>query len=292
MMKVTVDTCPACDGGEFFEVVALSDTKKYCEYSLKKYDSYIDDWMDELDIAIDACPICDHHRYRDQPNEEMLYKMYDKGRPLFPERQLKAKKPSKKIIKEVKRVRKILKQKSPTFLDYGSGFGIWARAAVNEGFEVTAYEPSKERASENNKIDFKLVHDLSELSDQTFDLINLEQVLEHIPNPCELLNSLHAFCNPGTIIRITVPNILRSGDMVNIWNDWPYNGKSAHIMAPFEHLHGFTPKSLKMTSERAGFTNANNFRVWLTYPIEILRNYIGELFPKYGQTFILLKIKN
>ena len=287
-----INYCPACGISKASEVVILNSNKKedYFKYSQVKYNHFLDGWLEQLDVAIDACVACGHHRYREQPSEEMLFDMYEKGKPLLPQNNANNKEPTLKMIREMERLKKVLNLTTPKLLDYGSGFGRWARAAKNTGFKVIAYEPSKERGVENNKIDFTLVHNVSDLENQLFDAINLEQVLEHVPDPVELLKELHGYCTPNTLVRITVPNILRCPEGGNIWNEWPYNGQRAHTMAPFEHLHGFTPNSLKTVAIRAGFKSVNNLYVWVQYPKEMLRSYIGKLFPKFGQTFLLIKI--
>ena len=99
-----------------------------------------------------------------------------------------------------------------------------------------------------------------------------------------IIHELIWFIQGDTNLKYLVDNGVR------IWNEWPYNGQRAHTMAPFEHLHGFTPNSLKTVAIRAGFKSVNNLYVWVQYPKEMLRSYIGKLFPKFGQTFLLLKI--
>ena len=292
-MPEKIKCCPACSSSNSYEVVALNSNRKqsYLMFSKVKYNHFIDDWLIEIDIAIDACSDCGHHRYREQPNNEMLFEMYDRGRPLLPQSINNRKEPTSKMVQEMKRLRKITNIVSPKLLDYGSGFGKWARAATKSGFTVTAYEPSRERGIENNDIDFILVHNVASLKNQFFDVINLEQVLEHIPNPLELLKELHVYCKPNTIVRIAVPNILRCPEGKHIWNEWPYDGRRVHTMAPFEHLQGFTPNSLQKIADSAGFSSINSLDAWLQYPIEMLRRYIGKIFPKLGQTFLLLRIK-
>ena len=292
-MVVKINNCPACRSNKSSKVVTLDNDKKenYLKFSALKYDHFIDSWLEMLDVTIDNCVECGHHRYREQPSEEMLSNMYENGMTLLPHEIGDRRKPSLKMIREMHRLKKILNLKVPKMLDYGSGFGRWARAASSVGFNVTAYEPSLERGSEDNNIDFTLVHDLNNLNNQLFDVINLEQVLEHVPDPLLLLKELQAYCKPSTIVRITVPNILRCPEGRDIWKDWPYDGRRVHTMAPFEHLQGFTPNSLKAVARRAGFKSVINLYVLLQYPTEMLRSYVGQFIPKLGQTFLLLKLK-
>ena len=293
MLVKKIDCCPICHTLKNpVSVASINEhaRNQYLVYSKIKYNGFIDDWLEQLELTIDHCPNCGHYWYREQPDQLMLNDMYESGRPLHPEKAKNDRAASPKMIAEMSRLMRLAVKPEPKLLDYGSGFGRWARAAINVGFKVTAYEPSEERGVEKSEIDFTLVHNVSDLENQLFDAINLEQVLEHVPDPVELLKELHGYCTPNTLVRITVPNILRCPEGGNIWNEWPYNGQRAHTMAPFEHLHGFTPNSLKTVAIRAGFKSVNNLYVWVQYPKEMLRSYIGKLFPKFGQTFLLIKI--
>lgn len=293
-MSLKIDSCPACGDKDILEVVTLNEGNKarYLEYSKEKYANFLDSWIEQLDITIDTCSVCGHHWYREQPDNAMLSEMYAKGRPLLPQNNISIRAATPAMLWEMGRLKSVLNIMTPSLLDYGSGFGRWARAAIAVGFKVTAYEPSEERGLEKDDINFTLVHDIKLLKNSNYDAINLEQVLEHVLQPIELLKELHGYCSTNTLLRITVPNVLRCPEGSEIWSEWPYNGTRVHTMAPFEHLQGFTPKSLQTVAIRAGFIPASDLRVWFKYPKEMIRSYVGKLFPKLGQTFLLLKINN
>lgn len=291
-MILKIKTCPACGSKKSSEAVALDNNKKenYLKFSDQKYNRFIDGWLEKLVVAIDGCLDCGHHWYREQPSKEMLSNMYGNGVALLPQATADRRQPTLQMIREMRRLKGLSNLSAPKLLDYGSGFGRWARAASNVGFDVTAYEPSYERGSEDRYVEFTLVHDATNLEDQLYDVINLEQVLEHVPDPLGLLKELRMYCKPNTILRISVPNILRCPEGRHIWKDWPYDGCRVHTMAPFEHLQGFTPLSLKKLAGRAGFKSVGSVLGWRQYPIEMVRSYAGKFFPKIGHTFLLLKI--
>src|SRR5688572_22233033 len=168
-----------------------------------------------------------------------------------------------RTLRQLKRL--AVRKTAPRFLDFGSGFGRWARAAAEIGFDVHAYEPSKVRGNEESP-PFTLVHDLSELGSRKFDVVNIEQVLEHAADPLATLRAVRVVCIPEAIVRITVPNILRSPEGKHLWEEWPFDGRRPHTMAPFEHLHGFTPHSLECLVERAGFRHASMIRLVTSHP--------------------------
>ena len=286
--------CPACNKSNLSKVISLNNKKKkmYLKFSELKYNSFIDEWLEILDVGIDRCLVCGHHFYREQPTQQMLSTMYEKGIALIPQSINEKRLPTSKMIRELSRLKKILTVTKPKMLDYGSGFGRWARAGCQVGFDVTAYEPSKERGAENSNPEFTIIHDLFDLRNQKFDIINLEQVLEHVPDPFEILSEIRSYCHTETILRISVPNILRCPEKKKLWQSWPYDGFRVHTLAPFEHLHGYTPYSLRTVANRAGYRFSNSFQIWRSYPREMLRFYIGMLFPKLGQTFLILKLSS
>lgn len=286
-----VDSCPACASASFGRQVTIDNEERasrFRKFSQLKYGGLFDDWVDELQPEIVSCGACGHHWYRRQPSAEQLSLMYANGRPL--QNATVSREPSAEMLVEMKRLRQLSRKQAPTLLDFGSGFGRWARAAARAGFDVHAYEPSQARGAESVD-EFQLVHDLSEIEGMRFDVINLEQVLEHVPDPLQTLEQIKAYFAGGTILRVRVPNIARPPEGAAVWQDWPHDGTTrVHIMAPFEHLHGFTPASLKALARRAGFDVVSGWRLARSYPVNWLRDAAEPLRPGWGSTFALLTI--
>lgn len=286
-----VDRCPACGSGQINEVVVADPAawKRYLAYSEAKYGGLLDGWMDPQELCVDSCVQCGHHWYRNQPDLAMLAAMYAGGRRLKNGGAEISRNPTDAMRDQMRRLFRLVGIRArPSLLDYGSGFGRWSRAAASVGFDVTAYEPTVERGVEDGDIGFSLVHDRAALAGTRYDAVNLEQVLEHIPEPHGLLSELRELCTRDTIVRITVPNILRCPEGRNLWKEWPYNGVRAHTMAPFEHLHGFTPRSLRMLVRRAGFVPVPLWKMARIYPLTVVRRIGGMLFPRLDQTFLIL----
>jgi len=274
-------------------VVALDDadrSARFHDFSQAKYGGLLDGWLDDVPPIVLRCWQCGHCWYKHQPSAEQLGQMYAAGRRLLPEVKL-SREPSAPMNDEMARLRKLMRQsaKRPSLLDYGSGYGRWARAAMMEGFEVTAYEPVVTRGGEAEDPGFELVHDLAELQGRRFNLINLEQVLEHVPDPLTVLLQIRYLCLPAAVIRITVPNILRAPEGRAVWELWPFDGISPHIMAPFEHLHGFTPTSLLLVANRAGMARLKEPVLWRHYPLDQIRRLVGAWVPRLGKTSVLVR---
>ena len=279
--------CPACGSERYARRIAIDDSnrERYWRFSKIKYGGLIDDWMATLQPEIVACGHCSHHWYLRQPSPEQLSLMYANGRRLLPG--TVSREPTQEMLAEMRRLAKLTGKEQPRLLDFGSGFGRWARAAARTGFRVHAYEPSVARGAESVE-EFTLVHDLSEIAGMRFDAMNLEQVLEHVPEPLETLRIIRSFFTADTVLRVSVPNILRPPEGASVWNYWPYDGKRVHAMAPFEHLHGFTPDSLKALSRRAGFDVVSGWRLAHNYPNAWMKEIARRVRPKWGSTFALL----
>jgi 2-polyprenyl-3-methyl-5-hydroxy-6-metoxy-1,4-benzoquinol methylase len=91
-------------------------------------------------------------------------------------------------------------------LDIGSGTGDFLVAAKKEGWKTTGIEPSlKAKTIAISKgVDF--VDNLTDLKDQSFDIITMWHVLEHVPNLEEYLVALKRLLKPTGTILIAVPN--------------------------------------------------------------------------------------
>ncbi len=288
---VTLLDCPACARPEPDVAATLDDADKrerFRAFDERKYGGLMRDWLEALEPVVLRCRTCGHCWYRTQPAPSRLARLYERSRPLSAAPV--AHEPTPAMLAEMQRLRRMTRPATgrPSLLDYGSGFGRWALAAVHAGFEVTAFEPSAARG-ERRDAPFRIVHELAALSDAKFDAIQLEQVLEHVSDPYATLHGLMRLCADHTVIRVTVPNILRAPEGEDIWKSWPFDGRSPHTLAPFEHLHGFTPRSLREVCERAGFRPQWTLRTWRHDPARQLRRVLAPVIGRLGTTSFMLR---
>lgn len=145
---------------------------------------------------------------------------------------------------------------TPTLLDYGAGLGAWAILAKDIGFKVVAYEPYSIRSDS----DVDIITKWRDIEGEKFDVIICNQVMEHLQNPNLILSRLAKVSASGTLMYCAVPN---AGKISNskLCETWPYDGKKSHVMAPFQHLNGFTQRSLCSLMAKHGFQARlkNNF---------------------------------
>ncbi len=148
----------------------------------------------------------------------------------------------------VKRIDTLKKTKG-SLLDFGSGKGKFADLAKKRQWQVRCVETAEARADYARKI-YGLEVDTrfytgGKLFNNEFDVITLFHVLEHLPDPQNLLNELIQ-CNlvKGGVVVIEVPNI-KSLQAYIAGRKW------IHLDAS-RHKSHFTHSQIEQLARRAG----------------------------------------
>jgi hypothetical protein len=216
--------------------------------------------------------------------------MYAAARPMASCRSLPGREPTERMRAEMRRLRRLCSGEGPPrLLDYGSGQGRWAKAGLEAGFTVTAYEPSVARSGQE-AVPFEVVHNLAQLDGREFEMIQLEQVLEHVPEPLDVLSGIRRYCIPSTVVRLTVPNLQRAPEGDAIWERWPFDGRRLHTLAPYEHLHAFTARSLRELLARSGFESLPVHRLARSWPKIAASSLLSKLQVNTGSTSVLARV--
>jgi 2-polyprenyl-3-methyl-5-hydroxy-6-metoxy-1,4-benzoquinol methylase len=143
-------------------------------------------------------------------------------------------------------------------LDVGCGTGHFLGLASRvEGWEVTGVELSDYAAQEAAKRVGCPVHvgtlDAVVFPPETFHVITLWYVLEHVLHPKDLLAEVNRILRPNGVVLIAVPNLhfLRiKRSLLRLVN------KGQGMLHLDEHLFHYTPKTLGMLLEATGFEPA------------------------------------
>ena len=80
---------------------------------------------------------------------------------------------------------------------------------------------------------------------ETFDVVIMNHVIEHVPDPIELLKECNRILKPGGKVVLTTPNS-------SCWGH-KFFKKYWRGLEPPRHLHVFGPSSIEQTLLRAGF---------------------------------------
>jgi SAM-dependent methyltransferase len=148
-------------------------------------------------------------------------------------------------VQRVARIRERLGD-AGTVLDVGSGLGVFPARMREAGWTCTALDPDP-RAVEHARAaagvaavcaDFMVVTGLGR-----FDLVTLNKVLEHVPEPAAMLARTREFIAPGGHVYVELPD----GEAAATDPDGP-NREEFFI----EHLHVFSMSSMSLVADRAG----------------------------------------
>ncbi len=149
-------------------------------------------------------------------------------------------------------------------LDVGCGQGVLLAEASHQGWDPEGIDVS-ERFARYAREQFNLSVRIGDISSvpfepESFDVVVLSAILEHLPDPHLALVKVSQALKPNGLVWIDVPNeqglYYRIG---NLWNrlrgrDWVVN--LSPTFSP-GHLHGFSPKSLSILLRRVGFPNVS-----------------------------------
>lgn len=176
--------------------------------------------------------------------------------------------------------------KNKKFLDVGSGSGEVLYFAKKSGFEILGIEPNTGYANfSKNDLSLNVINTSLEkinFKNEKYDVINLNQVLEHLPNPLDTLNMLMDLLNFNGLLIVTVPDIeakLHSPNTrfhyAHIYNFNHLNLKSLFVKAGFQILNPET-KSTKIYARK--LKKVNNSGIFFDFK----RNYevIDEILKK------------
>jgi 2-polyprenyl-3-methyl-5-hydroxy-6-metoxy-1,4-benzoquinol methylase len=93
-----------------------------------------------------------------------------------------------------------------TLLDIGAGTGDFLNVAQNDNWIVSGIEPNEKAKSIAISKGVSFVNDLKSLDENSFDVITMWHVLEHVPNLEEYILELKRLIKPSGTIIIAVPN--------------------------------------------------------------------------------------
>jgi 2-polyprenyl-3-methyl-5-hydroxy-6-metoxy-1,4-benzoquinol methylase len=98
------------------------------------------------------------------------------------------------------------KSQKGKLLDIGAGTGDFLVVANNDGWQTIGTEPSEKAKGIAITKGVKFAESLSSLENNSFDVITMWHVLEHVPNLEEYIIELKRLLKPSGTIIIAVPN--------------------------------------------------------------------------------------
>ncbi len=139
-------------------------------------------------------------------------------------------------------------------LDIGCGPGFFLKTAIARGWQAHGIEPSRQASAHARSLGATVTegffNEESAAALGRFDVVNLTNVLEHVPDPIDILARAIALIEPGGVLCVGVPNDfspfqIAARGALNIGEWW---------VAPPHHLNYFDFDSLSALLEGLGLT--------------------------------------
>lgn len=152
-------------------------------------------------------------------------------------------------------------------LDIGAGTGDFLAVAKNDGWQTVGIEPSAKAKEIAIKKGVNFASDLASLENNSFDIITMWHVLEHVPNLEEYISELKRLIKPTGTIIIAVPNF-KSYDAKYYGEFW------AAFDVP-RHLWHFSKTAIKKLFAK------ENLKLVEVLPMKFDSFYVSLLSEKY-----------
>ena len=149
-------------------------------------------------------------------------------------------------------------------LDVGCGFGESLGYHRARGCDAHGVEADANILRVAERYGLNVRHGLFDASNYTpdsFDVVTLDQVIEHVAEPRVVLLGVHRVLRPGGTLVLSTPN-------ANGWGAKLFGQRWIHWHAPY-HLQFFSRASMTRTAEQTGFVVVSCYTVtnsaWLDY---------------------------
>jgi 2-polyprenyl-3-methyl-5-hydroxy-6-metoxy-1,4-benzoquinol methylase len=145
---------------------------------------------------------------------------------------------------------RVLREFHPTahsLLDIGCDRGYFLDTARRGGLQVQGIEPSQQARMYAESLGCSMYSSLENIpAEEKYDVVTMWHVLEHIPQPVELLRKVHTlYSRDNALILIRVPDAMSLTAALF--------GKKWVWLQPEHHVNHFSEKSLRLCLESAGF---------------------------------------
>ncbi len=172
------------------------------------------------------------------------------------------------LLKKIQLINSL--SKKGKILDYGCGTGDFLNACKVSGWEVSGIEPNKlarNTSKELLKSDIKSELLENSFDKESFNIITLWHVLEHVSELDKTVETILSFLKPNGILLIAVPNC-------NSYDAQIYNKYWAAYDVP-RHLYHFVPETITK------YFNERNLSLERTLPMVLDSFYVSMLSEKY-----------
>jgi 2-polyprenyl-3-methyl-5-hydroxy-6-metoxy-1,4-benzoquinol methylase len=168
-------------------------------------------------------------------------------------------------------------------LEVGCGEGKFSAMLTEQGKETWAIEPNPASANIAAKGIAKVFcgtidEKLSEIPDETFDVIVMNDVIEHLTEPWDDIQKLKSKLKKDGVFVSSIPNVRYAKNLFHVLfkRDWKY---SDDRILDITHYRFFTKKSIRRLWEENGYSvqkmkGINRTKSFAYFPFAVLLNIV------------------
>jgi len=164
-----------------------------------------------------------------------------------------------------------------TLLDVGAANGLLVDEATRAGLQAVGVEPSEALSAEARERGVDVLTGVlphPDLADRRFDAVTLIDVIEHVPDPVELLQLARAHVAADGCVFVVTPDIASVAARA-LGRRW-WHLRLAHVVY-------FTRATLTRALEVAGFVPETWWRPGWVFEVGYLTQRVGEYVPPVGK---------
>jgi 2-polyprenyl-3-methyl-5-hydroxy-6-metoxy-1,4-benzoquinol methylase len=160
-----------------------------------------------------------------------------------------------------------------SLLDVGAGTGLLVDAARRRGLNAIGIEPSRALTAHANQSGIPVIEGIlphAALEDRAFDLVTLVDVIEHVPQPVDLLRRCAGRLTPTGFLVVVTPDITSVPARLMGKRWWHYR---------LAHIGYFSPRSLAAAAEQANLVIAETFSARWFFRLRYVAERVGQYLP-------------
>jgi 2-polyprenyl-3-methyl-5-hydroxy-6-metoxy-1,4-benzoquinol methylase len=180
--------------------------------------------------------------------------------------------------KQARRILQAITLPSPPkrLLDIGAGSGILVEEAQKLGYKAEGIEPSKWLCDKAAERALSVHHGTLPHFDvkPPYDIVSLIDVIEHVPDPVDLLKKINQIMTDDGIGIIVTPDVNALAARLMGYRWWHYR---------IAHIGFFNRATLELALEKAGFRPLQVSRPWWYFSLSYLLERINVYLPRWFQ---------
>lgn len=190
-----------------------------------------------------------------QPGEEQLLKLYNMNEGYFTTAEKDLSKSSPAAAEKIQKILGIVNPAGRKFLDVGCSTGQLMYHLKQFGWEVSGFDINANavEVAKSNGLDARIgsIEEI-DITSESFDVIFMGDVLEHLRSPGRALDTVKMLLKPGGRLIIHTPNAQSSFAYSTLFWSRITGFPWLHSEAPY-HLYDFTPNAIEKLLVRKGF---------------------------------------